>query len=55
LKNTQPPAWTEDVPPLDEPIFGSSLQSLRLHLLTNSPPAFSRRNIFIDSNIGDRV
>ena len=55
LKNTQPPSWTADVPPLDEPVFGSSLQSLRLHLLLHSPPAFSRRNIFIDSNVGDRV
>ena len=55
LQNTQPPSWTGAVPPLHEPVFGSSLQSLRLHLLVHSPPAFSRRNIFIDSNVGDRV
>lgn len=55
LKNTQPPAWTRDVPALDEPAFGSSLQSVRWYLLTHSPPAFSQRNIFISANVGDRV
>lgn len=50
-----PPAWTRDVPPLAEPAFGSSLESLRLHLLVNSPPAFVQRNIFIDASVGDRV
>ena len=55
VKHTEAPAWTEDVQPLDEPVFGSSLRSLRLHLLRHSPPAFRRRNIFIDSSIGDRV
>lgn len=54
-KNTEAPSWTEHVRPLDEPAFGSSLESLRLHLLTHSPVAFRRRNIFIDSSIGDRV
>jgi len=54
-KRTHAPAWTEDVQPLDEPVFGSSLKSLRLHLLTHSPVAFRSRNIFIDSSIGDRV
>jgi len=49
------PAWTGRIPPLDEPAFGSTLGSLRLHLLTHSPPAFRRRNIFIDASIGDRV
>ena len=49
------PAWTCKVPPLDAPVFGSELRSLRLHLLTHSPAAFRRRNIFIDSSLGDRV
>ena len=49
------PAWTRSVPPLDEPVFGSELGSLRLHLLTHSPAAFRSRNIFIDSSLGDRV
>ena len=55
LKKTEPPAWTRDVPALDEPAFGSSLQSVRWYLLTHSPPAFSQRNIFISANVGDRV
>lgn len=50
-----PPAWTERVAPLDEPVFGTPLTSLRLHLLTAAPPAFRRRNIFVDSSIGARV
>jgi uncharacterized protein (DUF1778 family) len=54
-KNTRAPGWTEDVPSLTEPVFGSALESLRLHLLTHSPLPFRRRNIFIDSSIGDRV
>src|SRR6185312_9354525 len=49
------PAWTQKVPPLDVPVFGSELKSLRLHLLMHSPAAFRRRNIFIDSSVGDRV
>lgn len=49
------PAWTRLVQPLAEPVFGSKLQSLRLHLLTHSPPPFRRRNIFIDSSVGDRI
>ncbi len=53
--HTHPPSWTRDVPPLEEPAFGSSLKSVRLHLLTHSPPAFSQRNIFINANVGDRA
>jgi len=49
------PAWAQRVPPLDEPAFGSTLGSLRMHLLTHSPAPFRRRNIFIDSSLGDRV
>ena len=49
------PAWTRGIAPLDEPAFGTALQSLRLHLLRRSPPPFRRRNIFIDSTLGDRI
>ena len=49
------PAWTLSVPPLAEPVFGSQLESLRLHLLTHSPAPFRRRNLFIDSSVGARV
>jgi hypothetical protein len=49
------PAWVRTIEPLTEPTFGSALPSLRLHLLTHSPPSFRRRNIFIDSSLGDRV
>jgi hypothetical protein len=50
-----PPAWTRAIPPLAEPVFGSALMSLRLHLLTRSPAPFRRRNIFIDATVGDRA
>ena len=49
------PAWTRKVPPLADPVFGSTLPSLRLYLLARSPAPFRQRNIFIDSSIGDRV
>jgi hypothetical protein len=49
------PAWVCAVEPLIEPVFASALQSLRLYLLTHSPPPFRRRNIFIDSSLGHRV
>ena len=55
LKQARIPSWTRDVAPLDEPVFGSSLESLRLHLLINSPPPFLERNIFIDASVGARV
>ena len=55
LKNATVPAWTRDIAPLSKPVFGSSLESLKKHLLLNSPPPFSARNIFIDSNLGNRV
>jgi uncharacterized protein (DUF1778 family) len=50
-----PPRWTSTITPLAEPTFGSELASLRLYLLTHSPPPFRRRNIFIDASIGARV
>lgn len=54
-KGVAAPAWTREVPPLARPVFGSDLAGLRLHLLTHAPPPFRRRNIFVDSSIGDRV
>jgi len=51
----RPPDWVEQVSPLGTPWFASELVSLRLHLLCHSPPAFRRRNLFVDSTIGDRV
>lgn len=54
-KNTPPPRWTQTINPPTQPQFGSELKSLRLHLLLHSPAAFRRRNIFIDSSIGDKV
>jgi hypothetical protein len=44
-----------EVPPLEEPHFATTLEGLRLHLLQVSPVPFKRRNIFIDSSLGDRV
>ena len=55
IKGVEPPRWTVTVEPLDAPWFASSLKSLRLHLLTRSPPPFRRRNLFIDSSFGERV
>lgn len=54
-RGIQPPGWVRRIQSLAEPVFGSSLQSLRLHLLTHAPAPFRRRNIFIDSSIGDRL
>lgn len=55
LKGVVPPAWTRKVAPLDRPWFAWSLKNVRLYLLTNSPPPFRRRNLFVDSSVGDRV
>lgn len=49
------PAWLSQIPPLRDPWFATKLKSLRLYLLCVSPPAFRRRNLFVDSTIGDRV
>jgi hypothetical protein len=55
-RNVPPPAWVLDVEPMEtEPRFATPLAGLRLHLLRASPVPFKRRNIFIDSTIGDRV
>jgi len=50
-----PPSWVHATAPLAEPVFGSTLMSLRLYLLTHSPAPFRRRNIFIDASVGSRV
>jgi hypothetical protein len=55
IKRVQPPAWTAQVAPLDEPWFATSMNSLRLHLLRTSPVPFKRRNIFVDASVGSRV
>jgi hypothetical protein len=51
----EPPAWTRDIPPLDEPHFSTPLRSVRLYLLRAAPVAFRRRNIFADTPLGARV
>ena len=55
IKGVDPPRWTATVEPLATPWFASALKTLRLHLLTHSPPPFRRRNLFIDSSVGQRV
>jgi hypothetical protein len=50
-----PPDWALTVEPLPFPVFVDPSLRLRAHLLTSSPPPFCRRNIFIDSTLGDRV
>jgi Protein of unknown function (DUF1778) len=55
LRKTHPPDWVRDINPLTEPVFASALETLRLHLLSHSPAAFRRRNLFIDSSIGAQI
>lgn len=55
LKGVRPPSWTAAVAPLARPVFAAPWMALRAHLLLESPVPFRRRNIFIDSSIGDRV
>lgn len=54
-KSIEAPVWIRKIQPLPAPWFASSLKSLRLHLLTSSPPAFRSRNLFVDSSVGDRA
>jgi hypothetical protein len=54
-KRAPVPRWALDTPALEQPYFASRLRSLRLHLLAVSPPAFRRRNLFVDASVGDRV
>ncbi len=53
--NLRPPGWTSAIAPLAQPVFATPWMGLRAHLLIESPVPFRRRNIFIDSTIGDRV
>ncbi|NJL27379.1 MAG: hypothetical protein HC897_05535 [Thermoanaerobaculia bacterium] len=55
LRELSPPAWVRAVEPLETPHFVTPLAGLRLHLLKAAPVPFKRRNIFVDSSIGDRV
>jgi hypothetical protein len=50
-----PPVWTAEMEPLEKPYFAVPYRRLRPHLLRTSPVAFKRRNIFVDSSVGDRV
>lgn len=54
-KGGDPPAWTREIEPLDEPWFATDLPGLRLYLLRSAPVVFKRRNLFVDASIGDRV
>ena len=54
-RGTAPPRWLRDIPALEEPHFATDLPGLRPHLLRASPVPFRRRNIFVDSSVGDRV
>lgn len=54
-KNITSPSWTKKYMGISEPYFSSAFEKLRLHLLVSSPIPFRRRNIFIDSTVGDRV
>ena len=54
-KRVAPPAWLREIAPLEEPHFAAKLEGLRLHLLGASPVPFRRRNLFVDSSVGDRV
>jgi len=50
-----PPKWLQRIAPCAEPWFASDLKSLRMYLLTTSPPPFRKRNLFVDSTLGARV
>jgi hypothetical protein len=54
-RRVPPPAWISKVLVPENPIIGSELGSVRLHLLTSSPVALRRRNVFVDASIDDRV
>ncbi len=54
-QDVPPSEWVRDVEPLETPRFATPPAGLRLHLLRTAPVSFKRRNIFIDSSIGDRV
>ncbi|MBP9837399.1 MAG: DUF1778 domain-containing protein [Proteobacteria bacterium] len=49
------PSWLEEIEVLKKVHFETNLISIRPYLLINSPIAFRKRGIFLDSTIGDRV
>lgn len=51
-REIDPPSWIKEIKPLDHPVFGTDLQSLRLYLLTHTPLCFRNRNIFIGASVG---
>ncbi len=54
-RGVKAPAWTSQVPIPASPMFGSTLGSLRLHLLIQAPVALRRRNLFLDASFDERV
>ena len=54
-RGLEAPGWTTEVAIPGKPRFGSSLESVRMHLLTQSPVALRRRNLFMDASIDARV
>lgn len=54
-RGVAPPRWTGAVAVPREPLFGSTLTSVRPYLLTQSPVALRRRNVFVDASIDQRV
>lgn len=54
-RGVAPPAWTARVAVTADPVFGTTLNSARIYLLTHAPVAFRRRNVFVDSSIDERA
>jgi hypothetical protein len=54
-RGQKPPDWLATIPSAGVPRFGSQLENVRLHLLTQSPVALRRRNLFMDASIDERV
>ena len=54
-KNVDPPSWVRRIAPLRAPYYATPLLSLRQHLIAASPVPFKRRNLFVDSAVGDRT
>jgi hypothetical protein len=55
LKGARSPDWVGCIEPMAEPYYATPLPGLRLHLLKSPPVPFKRRNLFVDSSVGDRV
>lgn len=49
------PMWVKQTPIPAAPTFGTQLLSARFHLLTNSPVALRRRNVFVDASMDERA